>query len=138
MFPIVFISDVLMKEWAERNLSSFEDRKYGPFTLRLVHNRGAFMNMGERAPRKVAALSVLFALLAGFMYLREVAGGRRGLMRTSLSLILGGGLSNTYDRLKREYVVDYVKFGNTNYYYNIGDVAIFLAALAIIAESAAK
>ena len=32
------------------------------------------------------------------------------MLKTGLSLILGGAYSNTYDRLFRKYVVDYVSF----------------------------
>ena len=32
-------------------------------------------------------------------------------LKTGLAMLLGGAFSNTYDRLKRKYVVDYFSFG---------------------------
>jgi signal peptidase II len=46
-----------------------------------------------------------------------------------MSLILGGALSNTADRLIRGYVVDYIPMGR-KMYGNISDLAIFAGAAA--------
>ena len=58
------------------------------------------------------------------------------------SLVLGGGLSNLYDRMKKGYVVDYfsIRVGKLKkVVFNLGDIFIFLGAgmmlLAEIAEA---
>lgn len=51
--------------------------------------------------------------------------------KTALSLILAGGISNTADRLKRGFVVDYLNIPKgklKNFFFNIGDLAIFLGS----------
>ena len=58
------------------------------------------------------------------------------LLRVGLSLLLGGGFSNTYDRLKRKYVVDYVSFnvkwkGLRKIVFNVSDFCIMIGALLI-------
>ena len=54
--------------------------------------------------------SLAFTLILTVVFI--VSLGRRGnnLLRLGLALLLGGAFSNTYDRLRRGYVVDYVSF----------------------------
>ena len=59
------------------------------------------------------------------------------MLRVGLSLLLGGAFSNTYDRLKRKYVVDYVSFGVKwkklrQVVFNISDFCIITGALLAI------
>ena len=62
--------------------------------------------------------------------------GHRGnnLLRLGLSLLLGGAFSNTYDRLRRGYVVDYVSFpvkwqAFRKIVFNCSDFCIIIGAL---------
>ena len=65
--------------------------------------------------------------------------GQRGnrLLRLGLSLLLGGAFSNTYDRLKRRYVVDYLTF-NVRWkplrrvVFNLSDFCILIGALLAV------
>ena len=58
-----------------------------------------------------------------------------------LSVLLGGSFSNTYDRLKRKYVVDYFSFnvkccGIRRIVFNISDFCIMIgAAMAVLGTS---
>ena len=80
-----------------------------------------------------AAASVLFVCSFGMI-------GKR-LMKYGLSFLLGGALSNTYDRLKRGYVVDYFRLNVPvkrirNLIFNVSDFCILLgAALIVLGES---
>ena len=55
------------------------------------------------------------------------------MLKWGLTLLLGGAYSNTYDRLARKYVVDYVSFNGPfrlrNVMFNIGDFCIMIGAL---------
>ena len=62
--------------------------------------------------------------------------GHRGnrLLRVGLALLLGGAFSNTYDRLKRKYVVDYLSFGVRwkglrRIVFNVSDFCILIGAM---------
>ncbi|MCR4890914.1 MAG: signal peptidase II [Lachnospiraceae bacterium] len=48
------------------------------------------------------------------------------------SLILSGALSNTLDRVRKGYVVDYIPIGK--YFYNIGDFCIYIGTGAVLAD----
>ena len=59
------------------------------------------------------------------------------LEKLSFSLVLGGAISNVYDRFVRKYVVDYVGFRSkwkkiSDITFNLGDFGIFAGALGII------
>ena len=63
------------------------------------------------------------------------------MLRNGFALLLGGAYSNTYDRLIRKYVVDYVSFPVKNkkirnIVFNISDFCIMIGALLIVLGSA--
>jgi signal peptidase II len=70
--------------------------------------------------------------------------GKKGkvLLKTGLAFILGGAYSNTYDRLRRKYVVDYISFdlksGNKladkfkKIVFNISDFAIIIGSMFLV------
>lgn len=113
----------------------------GRIRIRKYHNEGAMLNLGQRRRKAVAALSVALTGAVGGMFLCSL--GQRGnrLLRAGLALLLGGAFSNTYDRLKRRYVVDYLTFqvgwkplGRV--VFNLSDFAIMIGAmLAVLGAS---
>lgn len=115
----VFFGDQWIKnrieQMEERHTTAVTDvaKEYfdGRIKIRKYHNRGAMLNLGQHHQKVVAALSVVLSVAAIVVFLFSL--GRKGnnLMRVGMALLLGGAFSNTYDRLKRKYVVDYVSFG---------------------------
>lgn len=110
------------------------EEKCGGFLLiRKHHNRGAFLNTGQHRPKLIAAVSVLLTAALTFLYILTLGTAGKGLLKWGLTLLLGGAYSNTYDRLARKYVVDYVSFdlpfGIRKVIFNIGDFCIMIGAL---------
>lgn len=131
--------DLGIKSWVEKNVPFRKDKKIlGGFgILRRVHNKGMMMNFGDKHPNVVKNISVFVTLAIGIVQL--VFLGMPGYIKekVGLSLILGGAVSNTADRVKRGYVVDYFGFNSKNkkisrVTYNIGDFAIFAGGLIAI------
>lgn len=61
--------------------------------------------------------------------------------KTGMALIIGGGLSNLYDRIKRGYVVDYFSIqwkGLKKVVLNLGDICVFLGAAILLAAELLK
>lgn len=109
------------------------EEKWGGFLLiRKYHNRGAFLNTGQRRPKLIAAVSVLLTVLLTVLYILTLGMAGKKLLKWGLTLLLGGAYSNTYDRLVRKYVVDYVSFnlpfGFRKVIFNIGDFCIMIGA----------
>ena len=121
----IFFGDLRIKNYVERNFPEEGEqfRLKGFLRLRRHYNRGAFLNMGQKRQQAVAALSVLTL-------------GTKGnkALKTGLAMLLGGAFSNTYDRLKRKYVVDYFSFGVrwkwlSRIIFNISDLGIMAGAM---------
>ncbi|GFI01419.1 lipoprotein signal peptidase [Lachnospiraceae bacterium] len=110
------------------------EEKCGGFVLiRKHHNKGAFLNTGQHRPKLIAAVSLLLTAVLSVFYIVTLGTAGKGLLKWGLTLLLGGAYSNTYDRLMREYVVDYVSFdlpfGLKKIIFNIGDFCIMIGAL---------
>ncbi len=131
-FAIKSVVEALAKE--KERISVVGGRMY----LTKYHNKGAFLNFGEgkRIAVKYASLALTVVCLLVFVFTL----GRKGkhILKLGLSMMLGGAFSNTYDRMVRGYVVDYVgfhvpnqKFSNT--IFNLSDFFIMIgAALTVI------
>ncbi len=115
----------------------------GKVYLTKYHNSGAFLNFGEH--RRVAVKYVSVALTAGCLMVFLITLGRHGkrLLKLGLSMMLGGAFSNTYDRMARGYVVDYVGFSSkwktfSNVVYNISDFFIMIGAMLSVLSGSGK
>lgn len=132
----IFVGDYLIKTKIEKQETEGKIRKVlgGSLLIRKHHNRGIALNVGSKVQPFVAALSLVIAIICTVLFC--VSLGTRGsvLLRMGLSLLLGGAYSNTYDRLRRKYVVDYVSFnvpfGKLKHIvFNISDFCIIIGAL---------
>ncbi len=131
----LFAVDSAIKYWIERMgaVSGFQERMLcRDIVLKRYHNRGAMMNIGEQKQHLVAMLSLIFsAFMTGIFAATLCMTGKR-MLKTGLALILGGAYSNTYDRLRRKYVVDYVTFPRFGaIVFNLSDFGIIIGAMLL-------
>lgn len=129
-------TDLYIKKQIEerKEMNCCEPICKGKLLLRRYHNKGAFLNLGEKNPHLVAAISVGMTVFTSLLFLSTFSLLGKGILRWGLTLLLGGAFSNTYDRLKRKFVVDYVSFNVPweafrRIAFNIGDFAIMIGAL---------
>lgn len=110
--PAVFFGDMLIKNKAEKELSSGRqiDILGGNLKLSLHKNKGAMLNAGDSDPERVKRLSLALCILITLLFAASLITGRRKSFSKALSLVLAGAYSNAYDRIKRGYVVDYISF----------------------------
>ena len=99
----------------------------GQVLVRRLYNRGSGFGLVPLDARQVAPLSLaaLWALL------------RWGGSRLGTGLLLGGGLSNLYERVRRGRVLDYLRFPRApgvlkKYTYNLADLFILLGAVLLL------
>lgn len=135
MAAIIFIGDLWVKNHMEQSLADGEEKKRlkGLILLRLHHNKGAVLNAGQKNRLAVAVLSVFLMVGVTAAFILSLGQGNR-MLKTGLSMLLGGGFSNTYDRLRRKYVVDYFSFGFggkrfSRIVFNLSDFGIIIGAL---------
>lgn len=144
----LFTIDSMIKNWIEKNWGANQTCRHG-IVIKKYHNSGAMFNFCDKNQDLVAILSlVLSAFVSGvFAAVLQRKGAR--MQKTGLALVLGGAYSNTYDRLKRKYVVDYfsVSIDTKNLknrwiqkltdristmVFNLGDFGIMIGAILFV------
>ena len=90
----------------------------------------------EKKKKLLHAISILFTSTIGIFFLFTLFHKGNRVLKLGLSLLLGGAFSNTYDRLTREYVVDYFSFCSpweelNRIVFNISDFCIIIGTLII-------
>ncbi len=134
----IFMLDLLVKNHIEKNMEEGEEKPFceGRLLIKRYHNKGAFLDIGEGKQRVVAMLSLGLTLFMTVIFLSTFSFRGNSALRAGLTLLLGGAYSNTYDRLARKYVVDYVSFPVKNrrlrgIVFNISDFCIIIGALLL-------
>lgn len=132
----IFWGDFLLKNYIEKHVGEREEREicHGKFLIRRHHNRGMMLNAGQERRRLVAVMSLAFTAVLTLIFIVSLGHRGNNLLRFGLSLLLGGAFSNTYDRLRRGYVVDYLSFpvkwqGFRKIVFNCSDFCIIIGAL---------
>lgn len=135
----IFIIDGLIKWYIEKNKKPGEisPKCKGIIWIRKYHNRGAFLNLLEHHHGVVKYISVLLCILATAIFAVTLGQKGNGMLKTGLALLLGGSYSNTYDRIRRNYVVDYFSIhienrlfkGLSKVVFNISDFCIAIGAM---------
>ena len=135
---LIFAGELGIKNYVEKKRNAGEEKEIckGRILLRKYHNKGACMNLGEKKSNVVAGLSLILTAALALVFLYTLTRHGNGWLKAGLSLLLGGAFSNTYDRLKRKYVVDYFSFGVKwaplrAIVFNISDFCILIGALII-------
>ena len=135
----IFIGDLRIKNSIEKTDSVSFPMKFAKDTLILkkYHNTGAMFNLGAAKRSVVTAISVALTALLSIAFLLSLGQCGNNVLRVGLSFLLGGSFSNTYDRLKRKYVVDYLSF-NVKWkwlrkiVFNISDFCIIIGSLLTV------
>lgn len=131
---LLFIIDGIIKLFVEKKGEKEVNKPLlgGKLLLRKYHNTGAMLGTGAKKPKRIALMSMIFTAFMTGVYVATLGYKGQGMLKAGLSLMLGGAYSNTYDRLRRKYVVDYISFGVKgklkNVIFNISDFGIILGA----------
>lgn len=132
----IFVLDLFLKNRIERKLEEGEIKPFckGRLLIRKYHNTGAFLDLGAKKQGAVACLSLLLTLCMTMVFLSTFTFRGNSTLKAGLAFLLGGAYSNTYDRLVRKYVVDYISFPVRNprirrIVFNISDFCILIGAL---------
>lgn len=106
------------------------------------HNPGFSFGFMKESPKLVEMVPVCMLLAVAGAWAYVIGKKGRVLEKTALTLVLAGGASNLYDRLKRGYVVDYFSIQwkkLKKVVFNLGDIFIFagsalFAAVQLVEE----
>ena len=135
MIAGIFLGEYKLKNYIEKTKDFTKQEKYagGKVIISKYHNTGACLNLGHKRQKLVALVSVIFTIGMAVVFLLSLTMKGNHAMKLGLSLLLGGAFSNTYDRLKRNYVVDYVSFQTpfkrlNSIIFNVSDFLIAIGA----------
>lgn len=127
--------DFILKNAAEKKLKKNTRKQIGKtgFSLELVHNKGFALNKMDHRPGFVKWTQAGLMILFGWYGIHECFTEKgKSLSALGMALLLGGGASNLYDRVKRGYVVDYLGIpGIKNILFNLSDLFIFLGSFLV-------
>lgn len=134
----IFLVEKKVKDYIEdtKKMHEKEEILNGNIILNRYHNKGAFLNIFEKNVKLVKCLSYSLLGILLLVFAVVLPKNRKGITKFALSLLLGGALSNTYDRHKRGYVVDYFSFKFLKkIIFNISDICIFLGSALLLINS---
>jgi signal peptidase II len=138
----IFVADQVTKAAVEGSIPEHTTVPVVPHFLNLVHtkNAGAAFGLFSESPSAwktvllIVVSSLLLAMAIGVVWrnqqLRRVAG-------VGLALILGGALSNLFDRIRFGRVVDFVDVYYRGYHwytFNLADASIVVGAGFLVFE----
>lgn len=134
----IFLLELVIKTLVEKKgkLGTTKALCGGKLLLRKHHNKGVMLNIGQKKQPVVAALSLFLCM--GITIVALLTGKRYNkLVKAGMAILLGGAYSNTYDRLIRKYVVDYISFGVKNprlrrIVFNLADFCIMIGAILVV------
>ena len=151
----LFAFDNAVKDYIEACCEQGMDKPVlsGRLRIRNYHNTGAMFNLGGKNRVVVKMLSLIFSVFMTGVFAVTLTTKGNVLLKSGLALLLGGAYSNTYDRLKRQYVVDYVSFHFPptdrkelktfqktfqSVVFNLSDFGIMIGAMLIVISQMGK
>lgn len=135
----IFILDFSIKKYFEEKKSLHEEELIckGKIILHKYHNKGAIFSFLERKQYLVMLGSIFGVAVLAVNFGTNLWKKRKRVLKLGQSFMLGGALSNLYDRISKKYVVDYFSFNSKcsrlkNIIFNLSDIFIFLGGILVI------
>lgn len=113
----------------------------GLIKLHKNHNAGFPFGFMKERPELVKGIPIMVvSALAGALCALLQDKGKTA-QKTGIAMVIGGALSNLYDRVVRGYVVDYFTIEKDplkKVVFNLGDMFVFLGSAVIVLEQAVR
>ncbi len=129
----IFFIDYMIKNFIERSVKKGEKLYFCGEKLIITnfHNKGAMLGFLKEHENIVKIISGIVTGVVAIYLMVHLRKKNDSLTKVGSAMVLGGGLSNTYDRFIRKYVVDYVSFGVKwqklrRIVFNCSDFCIFI------------
>ena len=131
----IFVLDYVVKLYVERHYErgTYQEVLNKKLVLRNLHNSHGAFGLFKGREELGEALSAGVLIGISWDLLRLFFSKRRRLEKLGLSMAVGGGLNNLYERKTKGYVTDYFSFGVKNekvkkMVFNLSDAFIFFGA----------
>lgn len=139
----VFFIDFFLKKYIDRKYARKvqHPRLKNKVMIEKYYNEGATLNLLAKKPKVMTAIHtvVLVCLAIVYAFLLKMPGREKE--KIGIAMVLGGGMSNLYDRYTKKHVVDYVRFNFgpkrlRKIIFNVSDFFIFAGAIFAVLSSA--
>lgn len=105
----------------------------GVFQLRYLENRGAAFGMMQGRQYLFVAGAVIIVLLVAYFYQKMPMAKKYTPLRICAVLLCSGAIGNMIDRLKLNYVVDFLYFNLIDFpIFNVADCYVVIACIAFV------
>ncbi|WP_430884722.1 signal peptidase II [Fusibacter sp. JL216-2] len=133
----MILIDRLVKYWAVTSLKPIGSIPLiqDVFHLTFAKNTGAAFSILRGKQIFLVVLTSLVIVGLTFLMAKNIKNGGNKMMTLSLALIIGGAIGNFIDRVRLDYVIDYLNFTLINFpIFNAADVFIVVGTglLAIL------
>ena len=104
----------------------------GVLELQYLENRGSAFGMFQGQKFFLVVVSCIFMVILTFVLLRLPNHKKYGILHIALTAIVAGGVGNLIDRLRFEYVVDFISFVLINYpIFNVADIFVVVGTIGL-------
>ncbi|WP_058486643.1 signal peptidase II [Defluviitalea phaphyphila] len=138
IFFIMIISIVIFDQWTKNiALNKLKDGVShtiwnNKLKLTLYKNKGVALNFFKKYPKFIKRVVILIILILVFFMIKIVNKKNLIFEKIGLGFIIGGGIGNLIDRIKKGYVVDFFKFNFKKCpIFNFADLFIILGSIII-------
>lgn len=104
----------------------------GVLELQYLENRGSAFGMLQGQKLLILVVDVLFMAILFFVLLKLPEDRKYIKLHVLLTMVMAGGVGNMVDRLRLDYVVDFISFVLINYpIFNVADIYIVVAVILL-------
>ena len=104
----------------------------GALELQYLENRGSAFGMFQNQKLFLVVVSCLFMAILTFILLRLPTHKKYVILHIALTSIVAGGIGNLIDRLRFDYVVDFISFILINYpIFNVADIFVVVGTIGL-------
>lgn len=139
----IFTAELFIKNYMDKKLSveNQEEICNGRIILNKSYNKGAALNFLERYPKALLGftISLIVGLFILFFNCLTNSGSRAE--KLGFAFVLGGALSNLYDRISKGHVIDYFSFRwkkIRHIVFNLADLFVFLGCFLLMITNLIK
>lgn len=136
----IFALDYKIKKKVDGSFDKGEKKEIcdGKIILEKHYNRGAALNVLQDEPLVLYTLTAFMLGAIGIRFLTLLRKNGPTQKKIAYGMILGGGLSNFFDRITKGHVIDYIRFNVKNErlkrtVFNVSDFFIFAGAILTVA-----
>lgn len=136
----IVLGDTILKEYFKSTFQGKhrEEHHEKAARIELLENKGAASGILSAHPGFLKGISAVMLCFCTLLVGKERRKGKITMAGIGYALILGGGLSNFTDRLRKGSVTDYIRFPKfpvkkiSNLVFNLSDFAIFAGVFCLL------